>query len=139
MWLTCVLSCNSTDRKLVGVGVDDGGILARTARYNNINTIVNKDAMMRLILQTLAVNLSHPQASTSGERVPARGGHTCVVADFQLVVFGGTYYRGDVRAAAVYYEVLRSICRKFHFSNTVHLFYRSIAFTDSIITVMRVS
>eukprot|EP00904_Undaria_pinnatifida_P012674 jgi/Undpi1/8537/HiC_scaffold_25.g11003.m1 len=34
-------------------------------------------------------------ASTSGERVPARGGHTCVVADFQLVVFGGTYYKGD--------------------------------------------
>lgn len=36
------------------------------------------------------------QASTSGERVPARGGHTCVVADFQLVVFGGTYYKGHV-------------------------------------------
>lgn len=37
------------------------------------------------------------QASTSGGRVPARGGHTCVVADFQLVIFGGTYYKGHVR------------------------------------------
>lgn len=41
--------------------------------------------------------LQRAQASTTGERVPARGGHTCVVADFQLVVYGGTYYRGNVR------------------------------------------
>lgn len=40
------------------------------------------------------------QASTSGERVPARGGHTCVIADFQLVVFGGTFYKGNVRSSS---------------------------------------
>ncbi|CAM9123152.1 unnamed protein product, partial [Discosporangium mesarthrocarpum] len=33
------------------------------------------------------------QVSTSGERIPARGGHSCVVADFQLVVFGGHFYK----------------------------------------------
>ncbi|CAM9346548.1 unnamed protein product, partial [Ectocarpus sp. 4 AP-2014] len=42
-----------------------------------------------------ATIVSWTKASTSGERVPARGGHTCVVADFQLVVFGGTFYKGN--------------------------------------------
>ena len=47
-------------------------------------------------LSTVVLPHRRVQASTSGERVPARGGHTCVVADFQLVVFGGTYYKGQV-------------------------------------------
>lgn len=42
------------------------------------------------------------QASTSGGRVPARGGHTCVVADFQLVIFGGTYYKRNVRGPRIH-------------------------------------
>lgn len=45
----------------------------------------------------LARHCPTSQASTSGDRVPARGGHSCVLADFQLVIYGGTFYKGDVR------------------------------------------
>lgn len=34
------------------------------------------------------------QLSQEGERIPARGGHTCVVADYKVIVFGGHYYSG---------------------------------------------
>ncbi|KAG5184193.1 hypothetical protein JKP88DRAFT_255581 [Tribonema minus] len=34
------------------------------------------------------------QTQTNGVRIPARGGHSCVSADMQLVVFGGHYYEG---------------------------------------------
>ncbi|CAM9444838.1 unnamed protein product, partial [Sphacelaria rigidula] len=40
-------------------------------------------------------SVSWTKASTNGDRVPARGGHTCIVADFQLVVFGGTCYKAN--------------------------------------------
>ena len=45
------------------------------------------------------VRVGWTTALPSGERIPARGGHSCILADFQLVVFGGHYYVGDEKFA----------------------------------------
>lgn len=55
----------------------------------------------RLTLSSRTV-VPSAQASTNGERIPARGGHTCILADFQLVVFGGTFYKGNVRLCVIF-------------------------------------
>eukprot|EP00640_Fibrocapsa_japonica_P006730 CAMPEP_0113944106 /NCGR_PEP_ID=MMETSP1339-20121228/30642_1 /TAXON_ID=94617 /ORGANISM="Fibrocapsa japonica" /LENGTH=180 /DNA_ID=CAMNT_0000949177 /DNA_START=43 /DNA_END=582 /DNA_ORIENTATION=+ /assembly_acc=CAM_ASM_000762 len=38
--------------------------------------------------------VSWSKATTQGYRIGARGGHSAVVADYQLIVFGGHHYEG---------------------------------------------
>jgi N-acetylneuraminic acid mutarotase len=45
------------------------------------------------------VNWSKPQSNPEGERMVARGGHTTVIADNRLIVFGGHYYCGAQKFA----------------------------------------
>ena len=99
-------------------------LLLRIAGLDALQCSEGLDAFIFFFIHTVRGNLLlrrspkcfnplNAQAATSGDRVPARGGHTCVVADFQLVVFGGTYYKGNVRPCEFeHFSISRAILLK---------------------------